>query len=163
VTPCGTPADGRDLDLRLDPFGRLVLKTPDGRRHVGVEPVRAFPITDPGRWVSFCDAEGREVLCLESLAGLAPESRRVVEEELALREFVPVIRRIVRVTGEGTPSEWEVETDRGPRSFTLDNEEDVRRLGNTRVIITDARRLRYQVPDTRALDGSSRRLLERFL
>ena len=160
---CGASAGGRGLNLRLDERGRLVLETPDGRRFVGVEPVRAFPITDPGRWVSFCDADGREVLCLESLEGLSPESRRVVEEELALREFVPVIRRIVGVTGEGTPSEWEVETDRGPTRFTLDNEEDLRRLGNFRVMITDARKLRYQVPDTRALDSSSRRLLERFL
>src|SRR5262249_51109191 len=99
--------DGRDLTLRLDDRGRLVLREPGGRRLVGVEPVRAFPITDPGRWVSFCDPDGREVLCLESLDGLPPDSRKVVEGELALREFVPVIRRIVRVSGEGTPSEWE--------------------------------------------------------
>jgi hypothetical protein len=156
-------ADGRAIDLRLDELGRLVLETADGRRYVGVEPVRAFPITDPGRWVSFCDADGREVLCLESLDALPPGSRQVVEGELALREFVPVIRRIVRVSGEGTPSDWEVETDRGPTRFTLDNEEDVRRIGTSRVLITDSRKLRYQVPDTRALDHFSRRVLEHYL
>ena len=32
-----------------------------------------------------------------------------------------------------------------------------------RVLITDSRKLRYQVPDTRALDAGSRRILERYL
>jgi hypothetical protein len=31
------------------------------------------------------------------------------------------------------------------------------------VLITDARKLRFQVPDTRTLDSQSRRLLERYL
>jgi hypothetical protein len=156
-------SDGRDVGLSLDPWGRLVLLTPEGRRFVGVEPVRSFPISDPGHWIAFCDQDGREILSLESADGLAPESRRLLDEELALREFVPVIKRIVRVTGESTPSDWEVETDRGPTRFTLDSEDDVRRLGPNRVLITDAAKLRFQVPDTRALDGYSRRVLERYL
>jgi hypothetical protein len=163
LNPNGPPPDGRGLSVQRDAWGKLVLETRDGRRFVGVEPVRAFPITDPGSWVGFCDADGREVFALVSLDGLPAGSRAVVEEELALREFVPVIRRIVRVSGESTPSDWDVETDHGPTRFTLDNEEDVRRLGQFRVMITDSRKLRYQVPDSRALDSASRRLLERFL
>ena len=31
-------------DLSLNPFGRLVLVTPDGVSHEGVTPVRAFPV-----------------------------------------------------------------------------------------------------------------------
>ena len=157
------PADAAGLIFTLDPWGRLVLETPDGARHVGVEPVRAFPITDPTRWIVFVDPDGREVLSLDALDGLAPASREARDAELSLREFVPVIRRILSVSSEGTPSEWSVETDRGPTRFTLDNEEDVRRLGASRVLITDARKLRYHVPDTRKLDVASRRVLERFL
>lgn len=156
-------SDGRDVRLSLDAWGRLELSTPDGRRHLGVEPVRAFPISEPGRWISLCDSHGREVLSLRSAEGMEPESRRLLEEELAVREFVPVIKRIVRVSGEGSPSDWQVETDRGPTQFTLDSEDDIRHIGPRRVLITDARKLRYQVRDTHALDGHSRRLLERFL
>ena len=161
--PSARVSNGRGITLSLDAWGKLVLDTPDGRHHVGVEPVRAFPISEPARWVSFVDAEGREVHCLESLDGLAPEMRRLLESELSLREFMPSIKRIVRVSGEGTPSDWEVETDRGPTRFTLDSEDDVRRIGPDRVLITDARKLRFQVPDIKALDGFSRRVLERFL
>jgi hypothetical protein len=149
--------------LSHDAHGRLVLIDGQGRRFVGVEPVRAFPITHPDRWISFCDAEGHEVLTVESLDGLAPALRQLLEEELSLREFIPVIQRIERVSADSFPADWEVATDRGPTRFTVDAEEDVRRLGPSRVMITDARRLRYQIPDVSALDAQSRRILERFL
>lgn len=165
-TENGTPRlldDASGVRLSLDPRGRLTLTCPDGRHHAGVEPVRAFPISDPTCWISFCDSEGKEVLCLRSADTLVPEMRALLEEELAHREFVPVIKQIYRVSGEGTPSDWEVDTDRGRTRFTIDNEEDVRHLGPHRVLITDTRKLRYQLPDTRDLDSHSRRLLERFL
>jgi len=153
----------RGFGLSHDAWGRLILIDDEGRRFVGVEPVRAFPISEPGSWISICDAEGREILSVESLADLPAPTRQVLEEELALREFVPIVQRIVRVSGSAAPSEWTVETDRGPTRFTLDSEDDIRRLGAHRVLITDAKRLRYHVPDTRALDPGSRRVLERYL
>jgi hypothetical protein len=151
------------FSLSHDDWGRLVLIDDQGRRYIGVDPVRAFPITHPTRWISICDAEGREVVAIESLDKLAPTIRQTLEDELALREFIPVIGRIVRVSTDSFPSDWDVNTDRGPIRFTVDNEEDIRRLGPGRVMITDARRLRYQVRDVGALDSHSRRLLERFL
>ena len=153
----------RDFGLSHDAWGRLVLIDAEGRRFVGVEPIRAFPISEPGSWISICDAEGREVFCVESLAELPASIRQVLEEELALREFVPTIQRIVRVSSSTPPSEWSVETDRGPTRFTLDSEDDIRRLGAHRVLITDAKRLRYHAPDIRVLDPGSRRVLERYL
>jgi hypothetical protein len=157
------PAPQRDFALSHDSWGRLVLIDADGRRFVGVDPVRAFPITHPRTWISICDAEGREVLAVESLDGLAPGVRQTLEKELALREFIPLIQRIERLSSDSFPCDWDVMTDRGPTRFTVDNEEDVRPLGPGRVMITDSRRLRYQVPDVRALDPESRRRLERFL
>ena len=93
--------------LSLDPWGRLVLIDADGRRHVGVEPVRAFPFTDPARGVSICDPDGSEVVFIEDLAALPATTRQVLEEELGRREFVPVIRRIVRVSAESPPADWD--------------------------------------------------------
>jgi hypothetical protein len=153
----------RELGLSHDAWGRLVLIDPQGRRYIGVEPVRAFPITHPAAWISICDAEGREILSIESLDELPSALRRTIEDELALREFIPVIERIVRVSTDSFPSDWDVMTDRGPTRFTVENEEDLRRLGPARVMITDARRLRYQVLDVGKLDSYSRRMLERFL
>lgn len=148
--------------LHHDAWSRLVLIDGDGRRHVGVEPVRVFPITDPEHWISICDAQGREIVCLERLDGLTAEVREVLEGELARREFIPEITRIVKVSGND-PSQWNVTTDRGEVVFFLKSDDDIRRVSKHRVLVIDAHGVRYSIRDTRALDATSRRLLERYL
>ncbi len=149
--------------LHYDAWGRLVLTDADGRQHVGVEPVRAFPISDPRHGLALLDAEGRELAWIDSLDDLPAPVRRVLEDDLARREFLPVIRRILKVSAPVEPSEWEVETDRGTTRFVLNSEDDVRPLGDSRALIHDARGIRYLIPDLRRLDATSRRLLERYL
>jgi len=152
----------RPFGLKHDEWGQLVLIDADGQRHAGVEPVRGFPLSDPDHWVSICDGEGREVASIEDVAALPEPVRRVLEDDLAAREFVPVIRRIVRVSTDTSPAEWEVDTDRGRTRFTVNTEDDVRRLGPDRALVVDAQGLRYLIPEMRTLDAHGRRLLERY-
>jgi len=56
-----------------------------------------------------------------------------------------------------------VKTDRGPTSFVLKNEEAIRRLSSSRLLIADAQGVQYLVPDLHALDRASRKLIDRFL
>ena len=149
--------------LETDAWGRLILIGEAGQRQIGVEPIRAFPISDPTRWISICDPEGQELVQVESLDDLPTSTRHILLEELSRREFLPVIQRIIRVAAETIPARWEVETDRGSTEFTLDGEENVRRLGHDRALIIDARGIRYLIADTKALDAHSRRILERYL
>jgi hypothetical protein len=149
--------------LSHDPRGRLILIDAEGRRHVGVEPVRAFPISDPRRWLSICDEQGSELAFIDDLAELPQQVRAVLDEDMVRRDFVPVIERIVNVSGESEPSDWDVVTDRGTTRFTLANDHDVRRLGRQGATIVDAHGTRYLVRDFDALDAASRRLLERYL
>jgi hypothetical protein len=74
------------------------------------------------------DPYGHELAWIDQLGDLPDELRTLVEAELAQREFMPVITRIVGVASFATPSAWQVETDRGPASFVLKGEEDIRRL-----------------------------------
>jgi hypothetical protein len=153
-----------DFTLEYDAWGRLVLGCSDGRRYVGVEPARAFPISCAEGFVSICDAEGHELTCIEDLGSLRPEMRKIIEDELTRREFVPVVRRICRVLADHDPSEWQIETDRGPTTFLMeDSDNDVRRLGVHRILLVDTHGIRYLIPDTRQLDAPSRRILERYL
>ncbi|MDB5349700.1 MAG: hypothetical protein JWN86_947 [Planctomycetota bacterium] len=149
--------------LSLDAWGRLVLIDSEARRHVGVEPVRAFPLSDPSRRISLCDETGREVAWIEDLSKVSPSIRRTIEDELSSREFVPAILKIVHISSDSAPSDWAVVTDRGETKFTLDADEQVRKLEKNRVLIADALGSRYQIPDWKALDGTSRRMLERYL
>ena len=149
--------------LHYDAWGRLVLTEADGREHVGVEPVRAFPISDPRHGLALCDPDGHELLWVDDLDALPAPLRQFLEDDLARREFVPVVRRIVAVSAPVEPSEWEVETDRGRTRFVLNSEDDVRRLSDHRALIVDAHGIRYLIPDLRALDAASRHALERYL
>jgi hypothetical protein len=158
--PAAPPAPGFTLHHGAD--RRLVL-TEGGREHVGVEPVRAFPISDPCHGIALCDADGRELAWIDDLDTLPVSVRTVLEEELARREFLPVIRRVLKVSAPTEPSEWDVETDRGPTRFVLNSEADVRRLDERRALVVDAHGIRYLIADTDALDAVSRRLLERYL
>jgi hypothetical protein len=157
--------DGHHVPLRLhtDAWGRLVATDAEGREHVGAETVRAFPISDPRHGISVCDAHGRELAWFDNLDTVPQPLRQQLEDDLGRRQFLPVIRRIVRVIGSSEPCEWEVETDRGTTIFSLKSEEDVRRLSGQGALIIDAHGVRYAIADVHALDAASRRHLERYL
>ncbi len=151
------------FSLHKDERGQLTLLDASGHRHENVEPIRAFPISDPEHWISLCDPNGREIVQIRDLAELSAEQRTLLVSELTRREFVPVIRRIVSISSLAEPCEWFVETDRGPTSFVLNSDEHVRKLGQDRALILDSHGLRYLVPDAKQLDAPSRRLLSRYL
>ena len=153
----GPPGDFR---LEHDSWGKLILVA-GGQRHVGVSPMRAFPVSDPEHWISICAADGQEILEIENLADLPAELRQSLEDELAQREFIPIIRRIVSATRD-EPSHWVVETDRGPTRFQVNSEDDIRRIEPFTASILDAHAVRYLIPDVRRLDGPSQRILEHF-
>lgn len=157
------PLGAGEFDLATDAWGRLVLIDSQGMRHEGVEPVRAFPLSDPQRWVAICDAEGAELAFVEDLNRLPPAVREVLDEALARRDFVPVVERILSVSVDVEPSEWEVKTDRGLTRFLLTSDDGVRRLGPSEAMLVDNHGTRYLISDIRRLDAHSRRLLDRFL
>lgn len=149
--------------LHHDNWGRLVFTGADGIEHVGVEPIRSFPITDPENGISVCDSRGRELAWVDNLANLPDDNRTMLTQELARREFVPILLRVIKVSTSVEPADWDVETDRGRTRFILKSEEDVRRLAGHRAMITDSNGLRYLIPDTRTLDPGTARVLERYL
>jgi hypothetical protein len=151
------------FSIQRDDQGRLSVTDAQGRRHENVEPIRAFPISDPEHWISLCDPNGRTVAQVSDLNELPIEQRELLREELTRREFVPVIRRIDSISSLAEPCEWFVETDRGPTSFVLNSDEHVRKLGSDKALILDSHGLRYLVPDAKQLDSHSRKLLARYL
>jgi hypothetical protein len=155
--------DAGAFTLDVDTAGRLVLATAAGERHAGVSVLRAFPVSAPEEGFAVVDAEGRELAWVEQLDALDPATRAQVEAALAGREFLPEILRLRAVSSPSAPSTWTVETDRGETRFVLAAEEDIRRLGKGRLLISDAAGVQYLVRQMDRLDRSSRRLLERFL
>lgn len=152
-----------DLRLERDAFGRLVFTDAGGEVHVGVVPVRAFPLAAPEEGIGLVAADGHEVAWVDRLADLPAGPRGLLDEEFASREFIPEIQAIRRVSSFATPSTWEVATDRGNAQLILKGEEDIRRLGRSALLITDSHGIHFLVRDIQALDRPSRRILDRFL
>lgn len=157
------PNPMNDWTLRRDSHGRLQLITADSQVHDAVTPVRAFPLAAPDEGVSLVGADGHELAWIERLSALDAATQSLIHEALAPREWMPRIQRIVAVSTFATPSTWTVETDRGTTQLVLKAEEDIRRLGQGRLLILDSRGIQFIVPDQFALDRASRRLLNRFL
>jgi hypothetical protein len=150
------------FELRHDAWGRLVLIEADGTEHVGVTPVRSFPVTAPDEGVAIVSAGGAELIWVPRLSDLSAREREAIENELADREFVPVLRRIIRITSTIEPAEWVVETDRGVTQFVLKSDDDIRRLDGDRAMILDASGIRYLIPDLGKLNSYTRRILDRY-
>lgn len=158
-----TPALLPNWRLQRNPFGRLVLTDETGEVHEGVVPVRAFPIGSPDEGLSLLGSDGHELAWVERLSSLPAELRQLLEDELAQREFTPVIQRLESVSTFSTPSTWQVSTDRGATSFVLRSEDDIRRLEGQALLVLSSHGVVFAVRDRFALDAHSRRLLDRFL
>lgn len=145
------------MKLERDAHGDLLL---DGE---AVHPVRAHPLSAPDDGVSLVGSDGHERSWLPRLSEVPQPAQALLREELARREFHPQIERLIAVSTFSTPSRWTVATDRGELEFILKSEEDIRRLGEGRLLITSSDNLQLFIADRWALDRASRRLLERFL
>ena len=146
--------------LERRPHGRLDFLDAEGRRHADVDVLRAFPVSAATGPVAIVGDNDAELAWIESLAALEPGLRRLLDEELAKREFLPTIERIVSVS-DGEPAEWSVDTDRGSHRFTVGHADDILRLPDGSAVVIDTFGLRYSIPSIARLDARSRRFFER--
>lgn len=135
----------------------------DGKQHLDVVAVRAFPLSAPDLGVAIVSNTGSELHWIDDIGQLDSSSHTALERLLAQREFMVEIQRISAVSSYATPSIWQVVTDKGVTEFTLKGEEDIRRLTHTRLLISDSNGLQFVINNTEELDHASRRRLDRFL
>lgn len=141
----------------------LVVKGGDGgsrAEYTDVSVHEMFPLTSPGSLIALCDRSGNEIGVLLDPSRLDEESHATLQQELQIAYFIPKIQRIKVIREEYGVTHWEVETDRGPRTFDLQSRYDIRALGQDRFIVRDMDGNRYEIPDMNALDPESRSLLE---
>jgi hypothetical protein len=148
--------------LERDALGQLVFIDAVGTYHVGVYPIRAYPITAPGAGISIMDQSGKELCWFDGITAIPEGELALIEEELATREFMPVIEKITKVSTFATPSIWDIETDRGSTRIRLKGEEDIRRIAGNTLLIADSNGLQFLIKDSTQLDKFSKKLLDRF-
>ncbi len=156
--------DGRWLfELSYDAWSHLQLIDAQGIVYPDVVVLPLFPVATPREWIAIVSAEGEELVCIRDVSALSTANRERVEQELAYREFVPQILKVLSVSGTQEPCEWEVETNFGNTRFVLNSEEDVRRVSAWSVHFVDASGGRFRVDDVRKLDSRSRAFVEWYV
>jgi hypothetical protein len=151
------------FSIHWNAAGRLVLTTADGIAHVGVVPVRAFPVSAADEGLSVVDGDGHELVWINRLDELPTAMQDALRRGLQEREFMPIISRLCAVSSYATPSTWTVETDRGRFDLILKGEENLLRLGSGALLVVDSHGVQYLIRDVLSLDRHSKKLLDRFL
>ena len=149
--------------LRLDGRGRLQVLADGVVVCADATARRAFPWTNPAEHVVVRDDKGEELLHVDRLTDLAEEDRRAVETWLARNTFIPRIRRVSRLNTTAAYMAWDVETDRGPTQFRVQEREDIRFLPDGRFTVKATSGTLYELPALEALDKASRRAVQRVL
>jgi len=156
--------DPTRLRFRHRPGGNLQLEVQDDCCYLSVRATRCFPFSDPRHYIAIIYGKNEEVGALKGLRKLDAESRRLVEEDLERRYFIPVITRVVAAREESGVSYWEVETSRGPREFVVRGMRDsLTELEEHRMLLTDVDGNRFEIPDYTQLGGRVFLLLDRHL
>src|SRR5690349_1076704 len=100
------------FSLRRDSAGQLRFSD-SVNREVPVVLTPAYPLSEPGGWLSLRAADGSELALVQDVRSLPSDLAAVIEEELRLRQFLPVISKVHRVSSVTTGLEVDVETDHG--------------------------------------------------
>jgi uncharacterized protein DUF1854 len=120
---------------------------------------RAFPWSEPGRFISLRDAGDREFALVAEPQALDAESRAALEAALEAAGFVFGITAVTEIEEEVEIRTWRVATQQGARTFQTRLDEWPRPLPGGGLLIRDVAGDLYRIDNLATLDGRSRELL----
>lgn len=141
--------------------GRLWARV--GETYAPVLPTRCFPWSEPDRWVSLRDGDGKEVALVEDPRELDEASRDALETALRETAFVFEVTRILAIEEEVEIRTWTVQTRQGVRKFQTARDAWPRELPTGDYLVRDVAGDLYRIGDPEQLDAQSRRYLWAFV
>lgn len=145
--------------------GFLSLKLED-KEYDRVGVYLTFPLTNPEEFISIreTDEKAKEIGIIQNLKDMKEDVQEMIREQVRLRYFMPVIRKVMDVKDEYGYAYWHVMTDFGACRFTTHMGGDaVINIGGARYQITDIDGNRYELPDLYALTVMERKKLDLFI
>ncbi len=149
-----------EFELIADDKNKLTLRRGGHDDVPDVRIRRAFPWSNAFQFVSIRSSDGKELMLIDDVAALPPAARQTIESYLAGTVRIPRIESIVAIDVRFGFQEWQVNTDRGPVNFRVQEREDIRFLPDGRYAIRDADGNIYELRALADLDDHSRRALE---
>ena len=131
-----------------------------------VQVVRMFPFSDKDSFISIRTAQERskEIGIVEKLEDVDPETARMLQEQLTLHYFTPIIEKVNRIKDEYGFAYWDVVTNHGACRFTIRmGGNSVIHLSESRILIMDIDENRFEIPDVNKLTPKERKKLDLFL
>lgn len=150
---------GSSTELRLSHRADGQLWATRGEEERVVRVRRAFPWSEPGRFISLRDAGDREFALVAEPRALDAESRAALEAALAAAGFVFVVTAVTEIEEEVEIRTWRVATQQGARTFQTRLDEWPRPLPGGGLLIRDVAGDLYRIDNLATLDGQSRELL----
>lgn len=125
---------------------------------------QAFPLTFDCKFITFFDQNDEYLGLIIDPASCDNETFHIIQKEIEWRYFRPRITRIINMESRGGASIFSVETDRGAVAIPIrDLREGMIELAPGRVLVTDEKANRYEIPNVDQLDRRSRRLIRRLI
>jgi hypothetical protein len=161
--------DPATTHVHLGTRGALHVTIAGDRIYPGVFAMLAFPESaGRGRYVSlrYLNEEGHEeeIGMIRRLDAFDEKARRLVEESLGKRYFIHEIKSIRSIQFRFGFLEFDVDTDKGPRTFSMrwrrDRAYDHGRDGK---VLVDAAENRYRISSVSELPRSQAQLLLRYI
>ncbi len=138
-----------------------------GEHYDRVRVVRSFPFTDPTHYISIrvADEKSKEIgMILDIGKDVDAETKAMLEEQMNLRYFTPIITKIKDIKDEYGHAYFDVETNEGPCKFVIYmNSSSVVHLTDTRLLITDLDGNRFEIPDYSKFSAKELKKLDLFL
>jgi len=149
--------DPKQIKITIHKESALRLEA-EGKVYENLSPAKPFPITSP-EYVIFRDGNGADMCVVRDINELDEDSKRSLRSVLDKVYFIPKIVKIERIETSGDEFEWDIVTDKGPRTFRTRGRMSIIPVGD-RIIITDVNDNVYEIVDVYKLDSKSRREIE---
>ncbi len=127
----------------------------------------SFPFADPDKYISIREAneKAKEIgIIMDINKDVLPETKQMLVEQMDIRYFTPIIKKIYSIKDEYGFAYWDVETDKGRCKFTIRmSSSSVVYLTDSRLLITDLDENRFEIPDFNKLTAKELKKLDLFL
>ena len=125
---------------------------------------RDFPFDHPWSYISVLSTENMELAFMQSVDLFDGEEKEIIVRELERKYYTPSIKKIISVKDRFGFSYWDVETESGKVTFTLqDTFKSISRAGDNKLFFSDVDGNRFVIENIEALDRKSHKKIELYL